>query len=147
MLKTYNLAAILISIDGVPLEGFGDSDAIGFAFPSDLMTSYASADGEVAVAANNDPRIECTLTVHQLSGAHRTLHTVYQAQESALRAGLSVPTTAFFFRDPASGDQFSEQNAVIMALPESAYGKEIASREWKLLLPNGRRTMSLGGRL
>lgn len=147
MLKTYNIAALLLSIDGQPIEGFGDSDAVTIAPMSDIMESYASADGETVVSATNDQRLEVTITVHQMSDAHRILGDALRLQEAALRAGQPVPTTAFFMRDPASGDQVSDQNAVIMALPESAYGKSITTREWKLLLPSGRRTQVFGANL
>lgn len=143
--QSYNIKAIQLSIGGLVIEGFGDSDAISFAPGADIHTKFTSADGQVMVSAENDPSIDVTITVNQKSSAQAILLAIWRAQDTAERAGLQIPATPFFFKDPSSGDQYSDQNAVVMALPESSFGKEIQTREWKILLPNGRDRMILGG--
>jgi len=147
MVKTYNIAALQLSLAGLTLDGFGDSDAISIEFMSEEMSSYASADGDVAVAANNDPRLNVKITLHQMSKANAVLSEVWQTQAAAIKLGVGVPITPFFMLDPASGDTYREQSAVIMKLPDAAYGKEIDTREWTILLPFGKRNMILGARL
>jgi len=134
--KTYNLAQVQIAINGVPIEGFGESDAITFEPNSDLYESAVGADGEVTRSATNDRSGTITITLMSTSVSNATM-TFYLTASKASGGGLlGNDKFQIYVKDLNSGDFFLANNAYIQKEPNSTYGRNAAEREWTIYAAN-----------
>src|SRR5678815_5153835 len=107
--KGHDLKECLTSVGGLPIEGFGETDAVKYEYFSELVESSPSADGVyVVVSRINDPRIKCTLTVKRESLACRQLFELAQVQ-AAQPTFLPMPYSS---RNFITGDQVTDQYAI-----------------------------------
>lgn len=132
-LKTYDLSAVVFTLDGITLSGFGETDAVSYERASEIIDDGVSADGEVTVSRTNDRRVYAVITVMETSLAARRLDELYKAQ----RTQLEILPMPFFMVDPISGDRISDQYAVFKEVPLPSKGKRHSERVFRLLLPNG----------
>lgn len=131
-LRTYNLAQVQILVGGLPMEGFGESDAISFEMNADLYESAVGADGEVTRSATNDRSGTITLTLMSTSPANDKLNVFLQRSKgSAVNDTFEV-----FVKDLNSADTFIASDAYIQKEPVSSYGRNAAEREWTLYAAN-----------
>ena len=130
--KTYNLAQVSISINGVPIEGFGESDAISFEPNSDLYESAVGADGEVTRSATNDRSGTITITLMSTSLSNLKF-SGFMALSKALGAADKFIISV---NDTNSGDFFLATNAYIQKEPNSTYARNASEREWTLYAAN-----------
>lgn len=130
--KTYNLARVIVTLDGVRVTGFGPDAAIEFERPGDVIEDEVGADGQVVASVSNDFRMYATITLQETSLACKTLLAKYQAQ-----AALSVITPmSFIMHDTVTGDRVTDQYAIFKKLPAPNKGKKAGTRQFVLLLPN-----------
>lgn len=139
-LKTYDPTAILLLINGLRIEGGGETAYIDFEAASPRASDAVSVTGEVVVNRNADRRVYATITVMETSVACRVLDQIMRAQ-AALPSYGPMP---FLMIDPVSGDEIASSEAVFIesALPSKA--KTAGERTFKLLLPQARDSVRLG---
>lgn len=130
--RTYRLANVLISIDGLPLSGFGESDAITFTPRSDLFESVTGADGEVTRSASNDLSQDIALVLMQTSPALALL----EARLALIRVGAPGDIFTIYVNDIEGRETVLAQQTWIQRAPDLAFGKAAAEREWALMSPN-----------
>lgn len=134
--RTYNLAQCVFNINGVPLEGFGDGDAVTVAPNDDLWSDQVGADGEVTRSRTNDLSGTMTVTLMSTSLSNDVLNQFLQL----ILAGAPGDKFSVFIKDLNSGDQVVAAQAYLMRDPDMAFGKEASTREWTIKLPRYQRT-------
>ena len=130
--KTYYLARVAIAINGTPIEGFGESDAISFEPNSDIYESAVGADGEVTRSATNDRSGTITITLMSTSLSNLKF-SGFMALSKALGAADKFIISV---NDTNSGDFFLATNAYIQKEPNSTYARNASEREWTLYAAN-----------
>ena len=143
--RSFTLAAVQTSIDGLPIEGWGPTDAIGFSFLSEQIKHVVSGDGRVSFYGTGDLRCRATLTVMQTNeGAGRLgriLDTILRdfgmtpgSQPSIQPGGVMVPRPFRIF-DPATGSEWSDSHFVIEKIPDYTIGVEPGPISFACILP------------
>lgn len=131
--KTYDLAQVFLTLNGIRIAGFGEEGAVEFESVADIGEHIVSADGQVVFSRNNDKRVIATITVLETSRSARDLDEMRRAQEAA----PSIVPLVFYMQDTISGDEISEQYATFLNRPMPSKGKGAGEREFRLVLPYG----------
>jgi len=77
-LITYSAKGVLITVDGIPLEGIGPDTFVSIEVP-EAWTSASSGDGKlVARAETNEAMTSLTITLAQGSASNQTLTNLHQ---------------------------------------------------------------------
>jgi hypothetical protein len=130
--RAYNLKSQSITINGVPLSEFGDTDALSVAPEADLYTSTVTADGTANRSRTNDNRHTATLTLKQNGVGHLLL-----MQTLALQEASTVPVPfAFVVRDIVTGERLIEPQALIRRRPDIVRGRDVSDAVWTIDLPS-----------
>jgi hypothetical protein len=135
-LKTYNLAMVKILLGGVPMDGFGESDALSFEANSDLFESAVGADGEVTRSATNDRSGVITLTLMSTSKANDWLNTWLSKSKTVELTLGAGDKFEIYVKDLNSLDTLIAADAYIQKEPTSTYGRNAAEREWTIYAAN-----------
>lgn len=133
-LKTYDLRSVIIAINGIRIQGFGDDDAIGFEMAGDDIEDSVGADGQVTASRTNDDRVYADITVKENSAGARDLGSQRQIQ----RLLPTLTPFAFMMLDPQSGETITSQYAVFKTSPGPSKSKLAGERVFRLLLPNAK---------
>lgn len=126
--RTYNLAQTIITIGGLPVEGFGADDAFSFEPNSPIYETTVGADGEVTRSATNDRSGTITITLMETSPSLAILNTYLQLSKTTA-IGDIFPV---YMRDLNSGDEIIAQQCWIEEEPAMSKGKGAGEREWIL---------------
>jgi len=127
--KSYDPKEVVVTIGGVPMQGFADGTFVTINRISDAFTSVAGADGEIARAKSNDKRGELTLTLMQTSLSNDVLSGIAVIDENT--NGGVVPVIV---KDLSGTTTYFSGTGWIRKVPDSEFGKEISNREWVLEL-------------
>uniref|UniRef100_A0A6M3M9I2 Uncharacterized protein n=1 Tax=viral metagenome TaxID=1070528 RepID=A0A6M3M9I2_9ZZZZ len=131
--KHHNLDAVIASLGGILLSGYGDSDALTIEPNSDSADVSVGADGETVVNVINDDNYLLTIHLMETSAAVVQLDVLYKAQRTAMRIGPLLPQP-FRMSDPISGESVSTDRTVFLRPPDRSKGSKSGMREYKLLL-------------
>lgn len=131
-LKTYDLKATVLTVDGARIEGFSPDEAIEFEWAEDLGEMTVSADGRPTFSRTNNPVGFLNVTVMETSLAYKVLAAQQQAQALETPIGRRV----LFMRDLINGDEISESYATFVGRPTIAKGKAVGTRTFRIALPN-----------
>lgn len=126
--RTYNLAQCLITINGVPIEGFGETDAISFAPNSNVFENTVGADGENTRSATNDRSQEATLTLMQTSPSLGLLYDLLNLAQN----GLPGDIFALYINDLNNREEVVVEQAWIEREADQAFGKAAGERAWTI---------------
>lgn len=119
---------MIISVAGVQITGFGDSDMVTISLDEDKFTKYVSVDGEVSRSFNVADTGRFVFTLNQTSQANAVLSGLLTADVFDNTGNLTFPVA---IRDQNSeGTFYLGTDCWVSAMPESAFGKEIGTREW-----------------
>lgn len=138
MAKTYDLKTVVCTVGGVPISGYGENDAIGFEWNSEIVTPSVTADGSYTYSRNNDRGLMVTITLMQTSAAIPLLATLMEAQHgdaSGVHPPLLLPLP-FAMVDPATGDQVLSLECVFVSRPAPSKGKQVGEVTYKMHLPS-----------
>jgi hypothetical protein len=137
MAKTYNLKAVVLTIGGVGISGYGATDAIGFEWLADIHERFVSADGKSVFVPTNDRALDVTVTVHQRSRAYLLLQDLLRTQTGEIiGVPMSViPPCAFYLLDRSNGETIVSPDAVFMSRPAPSKGKTLGEVAFRLCLP------------
>lgn len=131
-LKTYNLAQVLITVNGLPLEGFGESDAVTFAPNSPIYESAVGADGEVTRSATNDRSGTLTFTLMSTSLSN-DLFSTFMILSKTVGVGDTFP---IYIKDLNSNDTLIASKCYIQDEAEMSFGRDASEREWTIYAAN-----------
>lgn len=131
-LKTYNLAQVLITIGGLPFEGFGESDAVTFAPNSSVYESAVGADGEVTRSATNDRSGTLTFTLMSTSSSN-DVFSAFLLLSKTVGIGDTFPV---YIKDLNSKDTLIASKCYIQDEAEMAFGRAATEREWTIYAAN-----------
>ena len=127
---TYSPKNMVITLGGLPVTGFGDSDMVTISLDEPKWAKYTSVDGTVSRSHNVADSGRMVFTLNQTSAAN-------QIFSSALQLDLANPdgsnTFGVAIRDEntsGAGTFYLGTGSWVEGMPESAYGKEISTREW-----------------
>ena len=134
----YNFGAVQCIIGTVALSNFGSDGSISFEMGSQIVESEVSADGYVVYTANNDQRVQVTITLSEVSGAVPLLDGLMKSQVQTLHDGGPIAPLSFFLQDPATGDQIESEYVVFLQEPGISKSKAIGTREFLIELPYAR---------
>jgi hypothetical protein len=124
--RTYNLANVVITVGGIVIEGFGESDAVSYEPNSPIWETTVGADGEVTRSATNDRSGNLTFTIMSTSGSLKVF-SAFMAVSKQVAVGDIFPV---FIKDLGSGDQLIAEQCWIEEEASMEFGKAAAEREW-----------------
>ena len=124
-IKTYDPKSVIITVGGVPMQGFADGTFVTVNRLNDSYSRHAGADGEVARAKSNDRRGEMTLTLAQTSLSNDILSGILVLDEKRNRGVVPIAV-----KDLSGTTTFFSGTGWIRKPPDSPFGKEIDNREW-----------------
>lgn len=137
MARLYDLKSCLCTVGGVAVSGYGEEDAVSFAWASDIVEQYDTVDGGVVYVRTKKTDLVATLTLMQTSPAIPLLRVQLDFQHGPL-SGPRPPVIApmpFYFSDPQLGD-FVTGQAVFLNRPSTAKGREVGELQFRLSLPS-----------
>lgn len=134
----YNFGAVQCIVGGVALSNFGSDGSISFETGSQIVESEVSADGYVVYTANNDDRVQVTITLSEVSGAVPLLDSLMKAQVITMHSGGPIAPLAFFLQDPATGDAIESEYVIFLQEPNISKSKSVGTREFQIELPYAR---------
>lgn len=126
MLKDYNLAHCIMLVDGLPVSGFSDGDAVTIEYESDIWSEIVGSDGEVTRSATNDRRALITFNLMSTS----SLNAFFRAKVLAARNAGTGDTFSFMLKDLNTGEQVVSSQTWVKADPGLTKGREASEREW-----------------
>jgi len=139
--KTYNLARVIMTVNGVPMSGFGESDAANWEPNSDIWETTVGADGELTRNKTNDDSGKLTFTFSKMSMSNGVLNVFLQL---AKNFGIG-DTFTIMINDLNGGDKLIAIDCYIEREPDLAFGKAAGEKAWVIKTPSGK--TSHGGSL
>lgn len=128
-LKEYNPSEIAMSFAGIPISGYADGEFVTIEPQGDDWSDVVGTDGEVTRARTNDRRATVTFKLMQSSTVNDLLSAIRTADLLAPNGG---GVGSFELRDLQGTTIATAPEAWILALPQSAYDREVGAREWKI---------------
>ena len=133
--NTYDLNAVMLTIQGVVVDGFADGDVISFTHPEDLAAPPVGSDGHTVISRLGNNNMEVEIRLMLTSKAYTTLYGLLTTQHPpGLHIGF-LPCILLCI-DMINGETIVSGQAVFMTRPEVTYGKTVGERSFKLYLPN-----------
>jgi hypothetical protein len=136
--KTYDLKLVVCTIGGVPISGYGETDALTLEWVSDIVEGTVTADGKALYSRLNDRRLNVTVTLSQTSRVVGLLQTMLDAQhgETLPFAPPQILPVPFYLLDPSTGDTIASFETVFMARPAPSKGRNVGEVQFMLQLPS-----------
>lgn len=131
--KIHDLSQVTLAIGGYTLSGYGDGGAVKVEPVSPATESSIGADGQVTYSRTNDRRAKVTVTVRQNSVAHKHLHTLMLAQQTA----PVLAPLAFLLINAQTGERVSSAYFVFLERPGVEQAKGVTDRVYVGELPYG----------
>lgn len=129
ILATYSNKGVLISCNGVPLEGIGPDTFVAVEVP-EAWTGASSGDGKLVTRAQtNEAMATITLTLAQGSASNQTLTDLYNLDQST--EGGS--TFSILITDTNGSDRFFAEKAWVSKPANLEFAKEAGTREWSIM--------------
>jgi len=142
-LKTYDLASVFLLIGGYQIGGFGEDGAVSFEYGKPVASAKVGGDGQAVVSRNNDYSMTATITVMESSKSYKDLFTLYSAQQEE----EAFERLEFRMEDEINGDKVADQYCAFLELPAPNKARSASEREFKVFLPNARKTLKLGNNI
>ena len=129
---TFNLAQCAVTIDGLPIDGFGDGDAVTVEYGAPIYNTTVGGDGGYHRANSNDQGGTLTFNLMQTSTVSRRLmEGILRIHE--LGAGGTHTISISSLR---TGEQIAASQAYPEDRPTYAFGQEVTAREYMFRSPN-----------
>lgn len=127
MAKTYNSSQVIVTIDGIPIEGMADGDFFGISQNSPRHTYKVGADGDVTRSRSADRTARATITVMQGSNGSVILDGYKKKGDAG-----DDDTFTLDVIDVESGGTVSSGEAWIAEEPDWTRGLEAGTEAWIL---------------
>lgn len=131
MAKTYNLKRCKVAINSIPIEGFGETDALSFEPNEDSWTLTVGGDGEKTRSRMNNDSFTITLTLMQNSAAMAVLQQAHMADILSGNAKFSLEVI-----DLETPEALVVPECWVMRQPTIAFARQVGEREWRLTAPS-----------
>jgi len=131
--RTFNLAQCQFIVNGLPIEGFGESDAAVWAPDEDLYTKVVGADGEVSRARTNNYSGSLTITLMSTSKSNDVMNAL-MILTKLISAG---DMAAILIQDLGSPDRFFGQKCWLKREPDMSFGRDVTERTWTFDVARG----------
>ena len=138
MANTYSAAHLKISISGVNISGFGETDVVNITRDENKFVKSTGADGRTSRSHNESDSGVIEITLHQTSGANDLLSAWHATDVATLNGELSI-----VIEDLNGTSKFVAEDAWIQKPAETGFGKEFTDRVWTI--DCGELTMFVGG--
>lgn len=126
-LRRYSLAECVVTVNGIPIEGFQADDAVTYSPNSPLNESEVGADGEVTRSTNQDRSGTITFFLKASSQSNN----VFNAFMQAAKAGLGIGDVfSVMVNNLGSGDKIIAPQTWIEQEPDVAIGRTDYDKEW-----------------
>ena len=122
---TYDFNQVIVSVGGIPIEGYGPDDSIKIEPSEDAYSVTKGVDGSVTRNRKRKSVTRFTLTLMASSPANATLQGFHTA-DLELNAGV-VPV---FVHDLQTGSTYFAEQAWVTRTPGRTIGEEIGAIEW-----------------
>lgn len=145
-MRSYDLNLVVCTLGGVTISGYGEDDAVGVEWASDITDEgKVTADGaQVVYSRLNDKRLNVTLTLMATSKALAAIGPLIETQHGD-NAGVAPPVIVplpFFLFDPSTGTTYTGE-AVLVNRPAMSFGNSVGEVEIRLSVPKARYTVGL----
>lgn len=121
----YDFRQVVVTVAGVPIEGFADGDSIGIERAADDYTMVVGNDGVGARSKQNNRSGSITLTLMNGAPSNLYLQGIYAADE--VSGAGAVPVV---IADLRGGFLAGATAAWIKKLPAASRGRDNGSTEW-----------------
>ena len=138
MANTYSAAHMKISISGVNISGFGETDVVNITRDETKFVKSTGADGRTSRSFNESNAGVIEITLHQTSGANDQLMSWHNTDVATLNGELSI-----VIEDLNGTSKFVAEDSWIQQPAEAGFGKEFTDRVWTI--DCGELTMFVGG--
>jgi len=125
--KTYDPAAVAVSVGGVPISGFADGTFISVERDEDAFSKVVGADGITSRAKSNNRGGNITITLAQTSPSNDVLEALALLDENT-NTGI-VPVLV---KEGTGRAIHFSALAWVRKSATATYAKEIENREWIL---------------
>ena len=122
---SYSPDKVVVLINGIPMTGFGEGDAIEVAPVSELSTSKVGIDGDVTRSMGTDRRCRITVRLMQSSPSNDVLSALVGVDQ--ITGGRMFPVTVM---DLLGRTLIVAAQCWIATRPTVTFGREATEREW-----------------
>lgn len=138
--KFFNFKANIIMLGGFRLQGYGDEGGVEYEPGDDLHRKMNSADGQPVYSKVNNFDLQVTITVHEMSKAHKRM---WQMLKNQMQQPTQLSPLPYKHADPINGDLVRAKHAVFMETPTPDKAREAGEIEYVIDLPNALVDMQL----
>ena len=131
MATVYNAANVIVTVNGIAVEGFADGDFCAVERNSDLATHTVGADGKMSLSVATDRTGKATLITAKGGSASALLDSLRRKQDEGDWAGF-----AFDVINVDSGSTAASTKAWITTDAPFAFAIEAGNETWVLTLEN-----------
>lgn len=125
MVRTYDAAQVVVTVNGAEISGYADGTFITIEREEQSFTKVVGADGTTSRAKSNNRSGSMTITLAQTSPSNELLSSLLAADELSNEGVFPV-----IVKDTSGESRFFSATGWVQGLPSIEYGKEIANREW-----------------
>jgi hypothetical protein len=118
---------VVLSINGVAIEGFGETDAVSVEVDEDSWVKSYGADGEAVRSRTNADGARFTVTLRQTAEANAILQAALLVDQLT---GSGVFAISIF--DPSVGEEVFAEEAWIVKSPTKSWAKAVGDRQWMI---------------
>jgi len=123
-IKTYDLDRVILVVGGLPVNGFGETDAVSIEPVEQRTVVSYTADGQATASRSGVRGYRATITVSETSLGYKTLAGLQAVQ----RAQNPIVQMPFALEDLNNGDSVIDQYAVFTDAPTISKGKTVGER-------------------
>lgn len=141
----YNLNANTFIFGPVNISGFGDDGAVEYtALSEDDVETIVGYDGTATPNMIQSWALIAEIKVRETSQTYAALGALLQIQRQAAANGIAIPRYPWLHIDGQSGDEVSDTSCLFTAGPGLTKANRYSVRSFKILIPNGKRTILYG---
>lgn len=127
--KFYDPDQVVITVGGVPIQGYADGEFITVEQVSNAFDDVAGTDGEVARSKSNDRRATATIKLLQTSESNLYLSGLHNVD---LAAPNGAGVVSFQMVDKQGQTIIHADQAWIVKFPDNSMDRTAKSREWQI---------------
>lgn len=125
LVYTYSPEKNIVLVNGVPMVGFGEDNAIEISPMADMSTSKTGIDGDVSRSTGTDRRAEVVIRLMQTSPSNDVLNAMVGVDLITGGRLISITVQNLLMRD-----LFVAPQAWLSRRPVLTYAREAGEREW-----------------
>jgi hypothetical protein len=125
-LRTWNLNQVIVLVNGIPVDGWDESDAVSFAPTDDLSSMTVGADGEVTRNISNDRTGSITFNLMQTSRGNDIFNALMQLSKTVATGDVF----SIFIDNINSGEKMVAPKCWIKREPDLKMGKSASANTW-----------------